>query len=210
MSYGDIGLYTTSIGGMLNAVSNVLGGYNTNSYYRAVADRYLYQKGLNELSTYNQIDYDSTSTAYRIRSAMSKGEQLFGKQRTTLARLGDSTGNTARAIVRNSAKNQAEDVAMLDYQNALSGFERRRQTMLEGIALEAESKMAKVAGKNAVIAGWINGGASLLSTIGTVAGAWYSGPYGSNRLNDNGIYRISGGRTYNSNAGLVNGRIIGV
>ncbi len=207
MSYGDIGLYTTSIGGMLNATSNVLGGYNRNSYYRAVSNRYLNQAKLNDLSTANQIDYDSTSTAYRIRSVMSKGEQLFGKQKTALARIGDSTGNTARAIIKNSARNQAEDIAMLEYQNELSGFERRRQAMLEGIALEAEGKMAKIAGKNAVAEGWINGGASLLSTIGTVASSWY-GMYGNGA--NGGIYKIGGGRTYNSNAGLVNGRITGV
>ena len=209
MSYGDIGLYTTSIGGMLNATSSILGGYNTNSYYRAVADRYMNQTKLNELSTGDQIDYDATTTAYQIRSIMSRGEQLFGKQKTALARIGDSTGNTARAIVKNSARNQAEDIAMLEYKNELASFEKRRQMMLDNISLEASSKMAKIAGKNAVAEGWINGGASLLSTIGTVASSWY-GMYGSGANPSKGIYNIGGGNSWNTNAGLVNNRIIGV
>lgn len=215
MSYGDIGLYTTSIGGMLNATSTILGGYNKNSYYRAVADQYRNQIGLNNLALANQIDYDATTTAYQIRSIMSKGEQLFGRQKTTLARAGDTTGATARAIVKDSARKQAEDIAMLEYRNELSGFEKRRQTALENISLEAQSKMAKMAGKNAVISGWINGGASILSTIGTVAGSWYrmygnGSNNGNNNVVDNGIYSIGRKRTWNSNAGLVNGKIVGV
>lgn len=173
MSWGDIGLYTTGIGGMLNATSNVFGGYNKNSYYRAVADQYMNQTRLNNLALANQIDYDSSTTAYQIRSVMSKGEQLFGRQKTALARAGDTTGVSARAIVKDSARKQAEDIAMLQYQNELSGFEKRRQTALENISLEANAKMARIAGRNAVASGWLSGGASLLSTIGTVAGAWY-------------------------------------
>lgn len=204
MSYGNIGLYTTSIGGMLNASSNILGGYNKNSYYRAVADQYMNQIGLNNLAMANQIDYDATTTAYQIRSVMKSGEQLFGRQKTALARVGDSTGATARAIVKNSARNQAEDIAMLEYRNELAGFERRRQTALENISLEANAKMARLAGKNAVASGWINGGASLLSTIGTVASSWY-GRYG------NGVNGATGNYTnfsVNPNAKLINGKVV--
>ena len=46
--------------------------------------------------------------------------------------------------------------------------------MLENISLEAESKMAKVAGNNARTSGLINGIASFLQTAGSVAGYWYS------------------------------------
>lgn len=206
MSYGKIGLYTTSIGGMLNATSNILGGYNANSYYRAVADQYYNQANLNDLQTANQIDYDATTTAYQIRSIMSRGEQLFGKQKTALARAGDSTGNTARAIVKDSARKQAEDIAMLEYRNELAGFEKRRQTALNRITLEAEAEMAKVAGKNSVYAGWIKGGASVLSTIGTVANYWY----GMNGRPESSVQKIGGGRTWNKNASLVGGKITGV
>ena len=173
MSVGDIGLYTTSIGGFLNATSNVLGGYNQKAFYGGLSTQKRNQIGLNNLATANQIDYDSSTTAYQIRSIMSKGEQLFGRQRTTLARAGDTTGATARAIVKDSARKQAEDIAMLEYRNELSGFERRRQTALENLSLEAEAKMARIAGNNAVSAGWISGAGSALSTIGTVASYWY-------------------------------------
>lgn len=173
MNYGKIGQYTTSIGGFLNATSNVLGGYNQQAFYRGISRQNLNQTGLNDLYTANQINYDASTTAYQIRSIMSKGEQLFGRQRTTLARAGDTTGATARAIVKDSARKQAEDIAMLEYQNELSGFERRRQTALENIALRAEAGMARIAGDNAVSAGWINGASSALSTIGTVASYWY-------------------------------------
>ena len=207
MSVGDIGLYTTSIGGFLNATSNVLGGYNQKAFYGGLSTQKRNQKGLNDLATANQIDYDASTTAYQIRSIMSKGEQLFGRQRTTLARAGDTTGATARAIVKDSARKQAEDIAMLEYRNELSGFERRRQTALENLSLEAEAKMARLAGNNAVSAGWINGVSSALSTIGTVASYWY-GMNGSGA--GNGISNIGGGRTWNTNAGLVNGRVTGV
>lgn len=207
MNYGKIGQYTTSIGGFLNATSNVLGGYNQQAFYRGVSRQNLNQTGLNDLYTANQINYDASTTAYQIRSIMSKGEQLFGRQRTTLARAGDTTGATARAIVKDSARKQAEDIAMLEYQNELSGFERRRQTALENISLEANARMARLAGKNAVSAGWINGVSSALSTIGTVASSWY-GMNGSGA--GNGISNIGGGRTWNTNAGLVNGRVTGV
>lgn len=173
MNYGKIGQYTTSIGGFLNATSNVLGGYNQQAFYRGISRQKLNQTGLNDLYTANQINYDASTTAYQIRSIMSKGEQLFGRQRTTLARMGDTTGATARAIVKDSARKQAEDIAMLEYRNELSGFERRRQTALENLSLEAEAKMARIAGDNAVSAGWINGVSSALSTIGTVASYWY-------------------------------------
>lgn len=173
MNYGKIGQYTTSIGGFLNATSNVLGGYNQQAFYKGVATQKLNQTGLNDLYTANQINYDASTTAYQIRSIMSKGEQLFGKQKTTLARAGDTTGATARAIVKDSARKQAEDIAMLEYRNELSGFERRRQTALENLTLKAEAKMARIAGDNAVSAGWINGASSALSTIGTVASYWY-------------------------------------
>lgn len=207
MNYGKIGQYTTSIGGFLNATSNVLGGYNQQAFYRGISRQNLNQTGLNDLYTANQIDYDASTTAYQIRSIMSKGEQLFGRQRTTLARAGDTTGATARAIVKDSARKQAEDIAMLEYQNELSGFERRRQTALENISLEANARMARIAGDNAVASGWINGVASALSTIGTVASYWY-GMNGSGA--GNGISNIGGGRTWNTNAGLVNGRVTGV
>lgn len=207
MNYGKIGQYTTSIGGFLNATSNVLGGYNQQAFYRGISRQKLNQTGLNDLYTANQINYDASTTAYQIRSIMSKGEQLFGRQRTTLARAGDTTGATARAIVKDSARKQAEDIAMLEYQNELSGFERRRQTALENISLEANARMARLAGNNAVSAGWINGVASALSTIGTVASSWY-GMNGSGA--GNGISNIGGGRTWNTNAGLVNGRVTGV
>lgn len=173
MSVGDIGLYTTSIGGFLNATSNVLGGYNQKAFYDGIYKRNKNQMKLNDLATANQIDYDASTTAYQIRSIMSKGEQLFGRQKTSLARAGDTTGATARAIVKDSARKQAEDIAMLQYRNELSGFERRRQTALENISLEAEAKMTDLAGKNAVASGWINGIGSVLSTIGTVASYWY-------------------------------------
>lgn len=173
MNYGKVGLYTTSIGGFLNATSNVLGGYNQQAFYKGVANQKNYQTGLNDLYSANQIDYDASTTAYQIRSIMSKGEQLFGRQKTTLARAGDTTGATARAIVKDSARKQAEDIAMLEYRNELAGFERRRQTALENLTLQAEAKMAKLAGNNAVASGWINGAGSALSTIGTVASYWY-------------------------------------
>lgn len=173
MNYGKIGQYTTSIGGFLNATSNVLGGYNQKAFYGGLSTQKRNQIGLNNLATANQIDYDASTTAYQIRSIMSKGEQLFGKQKTTLARAGDTTGATARAIVKDSARKQAEDIAMLEYRNELAGFERRRQTALENLSLEAEAKMARIAGDNAVSAGWINGASSALSTIGTVASYWY-------------------------------------
>lgn len=173
MNYGKIGQYTTSIGGFLNATSNVLGGYNQQAFYKGVSNQKLFQTGLNDLYTANQINYDASTTAYQIRSIMSKGEQLFGRQKTTLARAGDTTGATARAIVKDSARKQAEDIAMLEYRNELSGFEKRRQTALENLTLKAEAKMARIAGDNAVSAGWINGASSALSTIGTVASYWY-------------------------------------
>lgn len=207
MSYGKVGLYTTSIGGFLNATSNVLGGYNQQAFYKGVANQKNYQTGLNDLYSANQIDYDASTTAYQIRSIMSKGEQLFGRQKTSLARAGDTTGATARAIVKDSARKQAEDIAMLEYRNELAGFERRRQTALENLTLQAEAKMAKLAGNNAVASGWINGAGSALSTIGTVASYWY-GMNGSGA--GNGISNIGGGRTWNTNAGLVNGKIVGV
>lgn len=207
MSVGDIGLYTTGIGGFLNATSNVLGGYNQQAFYKGLSNQKKNQIGLNNLATANQIDYDASTTAYQIRSIMSKGEQLFGRQKTTLARAGDTTGATARAIVKDSARKQAEDIAMLEYRNELAGFERRRQTELENISLEAESKMARLAGDNAVASGWLRGGASLLSTIGTVASSWY-GLNGSPSTYGTGINYIGGGRTWNSNASLINRKVV--
>ena len=73
MNYGKIGQYTTSIGGFLNATSNVLGGYNQQAFYRGISRQKLNQTGLNDLYTANQIDYDASTTAYQIRSIMSKG-----------------------------------------------------------------------------------------------------------------------------------------
>lgn len=198
MNYGKVGLYTTSIGGFLNATSNVLGGYNQQAFYKGVANQKNYQTGLNDLYTANQIDYDASTTAYQIRSIMSKGEQLFGRQKTALARAGDTTGATARAIVKDSARKQAEDIAMLEYRNELAGFERRRQTALENLTLEAEAKMARIAGDNARSAGIINGVYSALSTIGTVASYWY-GMNGSGVGASNGVSYIGNGRTTNSN-----------
>lgn len=210
MSVGDIGLYTTSIGGFLNATSNVLGGYNQKAFYGGLSTQKRNQIGLNNLATANQIDYDSSTTAYQIRSIMSKGEQLFGRQKTTLARAGDTTGATARAIVKDSARKQAEDIAMLEYRNELSGFERRRQTALENLSLEAEAKMARLAGNNAVSAGWINGVSSALSTIGTVASYWYGMNGAGLGGSQAGVSYIGSGRTWNSNASLIGGKITGV
>lgn len=164
----------TAVGGGIQTGSIVGQGYATGNYYDGVARHYMLQQELNKQITANQINYDSQSAAYRIRSVMSKGEQLFAKQKTALARGGDSTGATARAIVKDSARKQAEDIAMIQYQNELSAFERNRQMLLENISLNTNAKMAELSADNARTSGLINGVASFLSTAGTLAGYWYT------------------------------------
>lgn len=199
---GYIGLGLQAVGGGIQTGSYYGSGIASSNYYKGVSDSLLNQVKMNRATTANQLNYDAQNTAYRIRSVMSKGEQLFGRQKTTLARMGDTTGNSARALVKSSAIKQAEDIAMLEYQNELASFEKQRQMELENISLETQAKFNRLAGQSAEASGTINAVASFINTLGTVAGSWYSmagtGP----------VSYIGAGRTTNSNYGFSNGRIV--
>jgi hypothetical protein len=173
-SGAGVGLVATSLGGVINASSNIFGGVSQENYYKMMGQSYLSKKRAGEISTGTQIGYDATATAYKIRSVMNTGEQIFAKQKTAIAGAGgDLSSVSAQSIIKSSAKKQAEDLALLQTQNELSAFERRRQTMLEGIALENQARQAEIAGSLAKTSGFISGVGSLLSTAGTVASGYY-------------------------------------
>lgn len=165
---GGVGLGATGGGGLLQAFGSISSGISNQKMYD-------YQSSI---ATLNQhIDEQNAEFARQTGEQDSaqygfKAGQRMGKITTAQASSGFDVRSGSNAQVRSSQQHLDQldiDVIRSNAAKTAYGYE------LQGAAAGAQASLYKMAGDNAMSAGIIGAGSSLLGTAGSVSSEWLQG-----------------------------------
>jgi hypothetical protein len=161
-------------GAISGTTANILSGFASSNYYKALASSYAAQKQMNTDATNTQALYNMRAAADKSDQITKAGEQTFGAQKAAMAANGANMASvSAEDIVRDSAQKETQDQNTLAYNLDQTNFNLRKQNTLNNISADYQSASANQMAANAKTGGYLNGFASLVNSGATVAERWY-------------------------------------
>ena len=165
-----------ALSGATSAYGAIAQGQAQQRYYNMSADAAEHQARLNEIAAEraNLAEHRQMSAASALINE--KGKRVFGAQLAAASASGadiSASGSIFDAISA-SARAEAADKSMLEYNASAARSERDLQTKLNNINLQNQAAQARLAGKNAKTSAYMNAFNGILQTGATMASTWYA------------------------------------